>query len=111
MPEPVGPVRITCNLDLDPWTDLQAHTVAAGAVARVGLRPDGTTEGRPAVALAITVDTDRVVLGHLTWELWKHITVALSQSPAVAIDRLEQHWRQHGPGDLPEGWFGDPSGA
>ena len=77
------------QMELNPWTDLSAP-VAAGAVERIGLLPQGTAAGRPSVALLIRLPDGTPVIAQTTWALLSTAVRALSASPVAESDR-----RQH----------------
>ena len=86
--ETMIPLDIRPNMELNPWTDLSA-SVAAGAVERIGLLPQGTAAGRPSVALLIRLPDGTPVIAQTTWALLSSAMRALNASPVAELDRRE----------------------
>lgn len=81
-------VKLTYNLDIDPWTDL-ALDAKAGLVSRVGIMPDGTESGRPVIIIAVRPDSETgEAIGQMTWNQFKQLYEAIAASPVIALDEM-----------------------
>lgn len=81
-------VLFTYNLDIDPWVDLDDDT-PDGLVSRVGIIPDGTESGRPVVVFAVKLlDTDKEVIGQITWKQFKELYSVMETAPAIVLDSM-----------------------
>jgi hypothetical protein len=86
-------LTITTNLDQTPWVDLYGLDGQMGKIARIGLLPEGTANGRPTVSLLIEIETDdgggvggtrtRTIVAETTWDLLHTAVSALAAGPIV----------------------------
>lgn len=84
------PLDIRPNLELNPWEDISADgLVGQGTVARVGLLPNGTHQGRPVFMLLVRLEDGRQVVAQTTWALMQAAVRALAASPVAELDRME----------------------
>ena len=85
------PLTITPNIELNPWSDLadKVDESRHGRINRIGLIPNGTAQGRPTIAVLVTLPDGSVVTGETTWALWQGATRALAASPVSELDRMD----------------------
>lgn len=83
------PLSVTMNCEIDPWTDLKRDAIVPGDVERIGLMPDGTASGRPAVILLVRLPDGTPVVAQTTWALLRSAVRALNASPVADLDRME----------------------
>jgi len=89
-------IVVTPNLEIDPWHDLDPTTFLgydptvgqSARITRVGMVPNGTTQGRATVALVITLPDGRTVLAETTWRLFQGIALALASTPVALMEGL-----------------------
>jgi hypothetical protein len=77
--EPIGgftPLALTMNLDEMPWSDIDQEKLLTGMLARVGVLPNATTNGKPIVALYGVTDDGTPVVFQTTWNLMHSALVA-----------------------------------
>ncbi|MDX3109690.1 hypothetical protein [Nonomuraea angiospora] len=82
------PLDIRPNLELNPWDDVSRET-AVGRLERVGLLPNGTSQGRPVFALLVRLEDGSTVVVQTTWALMSTAVRALAASPVAELDRME----------------------
>lgn len=63
------PLSITLDLDTNPWEELQTTGFAHGMATHVGALPDGTSGGKPSVAIRGRLDDGTEVILQTTWNL------------------------------------------
>lgn len=83
------PLSITPNCELNPWADLTRDQIIPGELERIGLMPDGTASGRPAVVLLVRLPDGTPVVAQTTWALLRSAVRALNASPVADLDRME----------------------
>lgn len=83
------PLDIRPNIELNPWTDIPSGSIDDGLIERIGLRPNGTANGRPSIALLIRLPDGSPVIAQTTWALLRAAVRALDASPVAELDRLE----------------------
>ncbi len=77
---------ITINIDESPWRDVDVKKVLNGTVIRVGRLPHGMVSGASSVAVLITLDDGRQVIGE--------ISLAHFDMAAAAFRGAEQRVRE-----------------
>lgn len=78
-------VDFTSDLDGAPWTDLVDHApLTEHQLERVGVLPNGTSSGRPAVILLVRDTEGRPTIVQLTYGTWRTLAAAVNAAPAMA---------------------------
>jgi hypothetical protein len=92
--EPGQHVRVTVNLDLDPWTDLRDNPrykpggAVSPKVVRIGLLPNGTSGRRATVMILAEMPDGSLVPVETTWRLFNTAARALAASPVAQMEDL-----------------------
>lgn len=71
------PLDITPNIENAPWTECEGVTNCLGAVAKIGLLPNGTASGQPVVMIKVIGPDGEVVVAETTWKLFRAASLAL----------------------------------
>lgn len=82
-------LEIHSNCALTPWTDYARERLLPGQLERVGLMPNGTSGGRPALMLGIRID-GYVVVAQTTWAIWQAVMQGLANVPVAVVDRAAE---------------------
>lgn len=88
------PLRITMNLELDPWEDLRGREFVKrddgepNLLERIALLPQGMTSGRASVELMGTLPDGRAVVLTTSFRNFQMAAVALLNSPVAQMEDL-----------------------
>lgn len=77
---------VTQDITTEPWPELDGLTVErSGTITKIGLLPDGTTNGQPSLVLVVTLPDGGTVIGQTSWRLFARSFYALLASPAAQL--------------------------
>lgn len=74
------PLDVNTNIQDGDWSDLPQPTLP-GALIRIGLLRNGTSQGRAVVAMAVRLEDGSTVLVQTTWRLMRTAVAALEAGP------------------------------
>jgi hypothetical protein len=87
-------LRITVNIDIDPWLDLlvdpnyQPPGNRTSRLERIGLLPNGTSGGRAAAMMLVRLPDGKLIPVETTWRLLQTAVRALAASPVAQMEEL-----------------------
>lgn len=89
-------LRITANLDIDPWVDLR-HAQAArilhdGEITRIGILPAGMASGKAAIEMAGILrrgpGAGQPFVVEMSWAMFQMAHAALRGTPTAQMENL-----------------------
>jgi len=87
-------IEVTADLSQNPWLDMEDYVpIGTATITRIGLLPDGTEQGEPAVLILTTdVETGCPTVAYTTWKLLRAAVDALVHTLPNAVPKVEREW-------------------
>lgn len=88
-------IHITANIELDPWTDLQAGPplLNAGEIERIGILPQGMQSGRASIAIIGRLPDGTPVVMETSLAMFRLAAAALLATPTAQFELAEADGR------------------
>lgn len=82
------PLRLTMNLEIDPWDDLTRDDITPATIERVGILPNATDAGRACVEFLCRTEDGRVIVAETTLRLFLMAARVVQSAPVTSLEEL-----------------------